>query len=81
MSAARTLIMAAYFGTIGYQVHKKGIDVKVLQKLNDGFDALARRNAQIWSEELTATELGAGRRIPLGKELAATELDEINGRP
>jgi hypothetical protein len=48
----RGLIFAVYFGAIGYTIRAKEIDVKVLRALNDGFDSLARRNAQIWTEEL-----------------------------
>lgn len=56
-------IWAIYWGFVGYQIHAKEVDVKVLRKLNDGFDALARRNAQIWSEEIETTRLGIGNNV------------------
>lgn len=57
------LIFGLYCGMLGYQVHKRELDVKVLRKINDGFDALARRNAKIWSEELEAVKLGINSHV------------------
>lgn len=56
-------IYGIYCAFLGYQVRKHDLDVKALRKFNDGMEALMRRNAQIWSEELAAAELGADRHV------------------
>jgi hypothetical protein len=74
----KQLIFGLYCGMLGYQVHKREIDVKVLRKLNDGFDSLARRNAKIWSEELETVKLGINSHVgsDTGRDVPALPGDD-----
>jgi hypothetical protein len=52
MTLGEALIMAAWGGAIGYQVHKKGIDKKVLASAENFLDGWTARSARIMLDEV-----------------------------